>query len=1013
MKHLNKLLFLAILFLSFESYSQCTVAVTTTNVLCNVMCDGTAQATATGTSPFTYSINNGASINPTTGFASNLCAGVYTITATDGVGCIATTSVVISQPVPITLNTISDSTICNGSCTGSINSSTTGGIGFIIYSIFPNISSSNTTGTFNNLCAGIYTISATDANGCVVNNTAIVNQPLPFNFDSINTVSTSCNANGSACVFTSGGNPPYQYSLNNCATYQLSNCFNGLLTGTYTICAKDANACTSTSIATIWNTNPNQFSIVSTTPASCSPGCDGTVTLSSNAPMIYSIAPLSGSIIISGNTITGLCAGTNYSITGTDQTGCSTTYQIFIQTPIPTPISIASSTPPSCVPGCDGTVTMLPSVSFTYSIVPTVINPIVGNVISGLCANTLYTIVGTDVYGCTTTSTINLSTISFTPTITTGPGSISASAPSQTSPILYSLNGAPFSSINSFNGLCTGSYTLQVQDGNGCVAINYPYVTSDTAFPGVIMNTIITDANCQNSLDGSVDFIFVPASTHYFCPFGWSNCGITTSYHDQLAPATYGLDIIDSATNYCVTKMWTINSSGINCGDIDGTVYLDSNSNCINDANDMPLNNIPIQLSSGQFTFTNPAGNYSFNGLAYNNYTVSQPNSSWWNNFLTNSCGNNFNVTLNSTTPNIVQNFADTSIAILNNSILVSSAFYVPGITTSINVIHYGTSPAISSNGIITLVLDPNLVYQNANPTPNYVSTSGDTLKWNYSNFTTYDSYQVNVTTNTTATLSMPIANCVYDDVTSGVDAYLPDNTSCTNGIVWSSWDPNNKVVSPAGTQPNGGILKQDSVLSYTINFQNTGTYLAHKVVVMDTLSDKVDLSKFRVIHYSHPYEIEVIDNHILKFIFNQIMLPDSNSNEPASHGHISYQILQKNTNQLGDVIKNKASIYFDYNAPIVTNETVNTIVAPTGIINTVKNNSVFNVYPNPAQNEIVINSNSIIDAISILDIQSRVVLSKNSINKNVVNLNIQSLKNGIYFIKTSNGMVQRFVVNK
>jgi len=73
--------------------------------------------------------------------------------------------------------------------------------------------------------------------------------------------------------------------------------------------------------------------------------------------------------------------------------------------------------------------------------------------------------------------------------------------------------------------------------------------------------------------------------------------------------------------------------------------------------------------------------------------------------------------------------------------------------------------------------------------------------------------------------------------------------------------------------------------LTYKIRFQNTGTDTAFNIVVLDTLSDLLDVSTFVPLVSSHPYALEIVDSNVLKYSFENIMLPDSNINEPGSHG--------------------------------------------------------------------------------------------------------------------------------
>ncbi|MBK6836829.1 MAG: hypothetical protein IPG89_22240 [Bacteroidetes bacterium] len=99
-----------------------------------------------------------------------------------------------------------------------------------------------------------------------------------------------------------------------------------------------------------------------------------------------------------------------------------------------------------------------------------------------------------------------------------------------------------------------------------------------------------------------------------------------------------------------------------------------------------------------------------------------------------------------------------------------------------------------------------------------------------------------------------------------------------------------------------------------------------------DTLSPNVDINTFEMLAQVTIYNIDILPGNVLRWKFNNIMLPDSNSNEPASHGYIQYRIKRTNNNTPGTQIKNTAYIYFDFNEPVITNTTINTIETITGI---------------------------------------------------------------------------------
>ncbi|MFH2143055.1 MAG: hypothetical protein ABIJ97_11565, partial [Bacteroidota bacterium] len=141
------------------------------------------------------------------------------------------------------------------------------------------------------------------------------------------------------------------------------------------------------------------------------------------------------------------------------------------------------------------------------------------------------------------------------------------------------------------------------------------------------------------------------------------------------------------------------------------------------------------------------------------------------------------------------------------------------------------------------------------------------------------------------------------------------------------SYDPNDKRVSPEGITANNFVMPSTS-LDYVIRFQNTGSDTAFTVVVVDTLSEHLDISTLQWGISSHPYTIDVSGHGspVLMFTFNNINLPDSTTNQANSHGFVKFKIAPYDTLVNGTVVENTADIYFDYNIPVITNTTFVTI---------------------------------------------------------------------------------------
>ncbi len=143
---------------------------------------------------------------------------------------------------------------------------------------------------------------------------------------------------------------------------------------------------------------------------------------------------------------------------------------------------------------------------------------------------------------------------------------------------------------------------------------------------------------------------------------------------------------------------------------------------------------------------------------------------------------------------------------------------------------------------------------------------------------------------------------------------------------VTCSYDPNDKQVFPPGYSDEHYIFA-DTELEYLVRFQNVGNAPAQTVLIRDTIDDNLDISSFALVANSHSV-MTTIDGETreVQFLFDNIMLPDSVSDEPGSHGLVSYKIRPYETLDFGAVIENTGYIYFDSNPPITTNTTWNTI---------------------------------------------------------------------------------------
>jgi hypothetical protein len=268
-----------------------------------------------------------------------------------------------------------------------------------------------------------------------------------------------------------------------------------------------------------------------------------------------------------------------------------------------------------------------------------------------------------------------------------------------------------------------------------------------------------------------------------------------------------------------------------------------------------------------------------------------------------------------------------------------------PNANVTMMASYHNNGTVVEPGDSIFLLKDNHYAYVSANPAPAYVS--GDSLVWTYTNLLIgeYRSISVQLHADTTIQAGDTL-HSFWTIKPLATDAAPTDNHVALHQLCFASFDPNDKAVTP-----DGDIPASTPVLSYLIRFQNTGNAPAQNVFINDTLHSNLDVSTFELLGYSHPMNWTITGNGNLRFTFPGINLPDSVSNEPASHGFIAYRIKPKSGLTVGQTITNTAHIIFDYNAPVVTNTTLNTIVesTPAGLQGQ-WNELPLTVYPNPTE---------------------------------------------------------------
>ncbi|MBL0340776.1 MAG: T9SS type A sorting domain-containing protein [Bacteroidetes bacterium] len=244
---------------------------------------------------------------------------------------------------------------------------------------------------------------------------------------------------------------------------------------------------------------------------------------------------------------------------------------------------------------------------------------------------------------------------------------------------------------------------------------------------------------------------------------------------------------------------------------------------------------------------------------------------------------------------------------------------------------------------------------------------------------------------------------------TSSVECDSNNNSASDCHIVIGSCDPNGlEVQSQVG---NSGYVIQENIyntdsLTYLIHFQNIGNDTAFTVIVRDTLSNLLDVASINSIATSHSYTFRIYEQGICEWTFNNILLPDSATNELLSQGFIKFTVQQTPGNAAGTTIPNTAAIWFDYNQFLATNSTFNFIQSIVSTPTIYPSNAAASIYPNPfsVSATLAINKKLKNAELIIYNVVGEEVRRVKNIYSNVIPIERGKLCSGIYAYKIVQG---------
>ena len=449
-------------------------------------------------------------------------------------------------------------------------------------------------------------------------------------------------------------------------------------------------------------------------------------------------------------------------------------------------------------------------------------------------------------------------------------------------------------------------------------------------------------------------------------------------------------------TSYCTF------TPGGDYNTITGLSRFDLTNNGCN-SSDIASNNMKYALTNGSITeasLVNPSATYAFYTGAGDFTLMPQFEIPSYFNILPASAAFNFPIVDNSTQ---TQDFCITANGIRPDLEVVIIPIWAahPGFDAKYQVVYKNKGNQTLTGTINVAFDDARTDFVSAEPV---VSTQTvNSLTWNYVGLQPFESRVIEFTININTPQEIPsvndgdILNFTASINFPAIDETPADNVSVLNQTVVNSMDPNAK------TCLEGDVVSPEAIGNYlhsNIEFENLGTAAAVNVVVKDVIDATMfDINSLQVLYSSHEMRATIRENTV-EFIFENINLAPVAGDPPVGgHGNILFKIKTLPTLVAGDEVSNTANIFFDYNAPIETNESRTAFQSLAIPENSIDASIV--VFPNPATNIVNIHCSTTIKTIELYDIQGR-ILQLVLANEATMRLDISDKSSGIYFIKVT-----------
>ncbi len=513
--------------------------------------------------------------------------------------------------------------------------------------------------------------------------------------------------------------------------------------------------------------------------------------------------------------------------------------------------------------------------------------------------------------------------------------------------------------VSQFSGACAGQVVnITIMDDNGCmggaqITIPQPIV------PEVIV--LSSTASCTGEPDGTATVrVTMPTLDLGYEPY-WeliarNEFGVESAFPVQLAFQQGSVEHVLQGLrpgNWNAVVRKTLNMGiqcgyeapfsvadlGAACGQVEGTIHHESNQNCIQDNDEVGVAWRTLEFLPGPlYAITDATGNYRIS-LPYGNYTCTQIGPG-----IEQLCPPTTPIAVPVTTTPSTIDIADSITSPFDLAAHLHNNAARPGFQFNyyLHIRNYSAYPGDATT--VDFSFDPVFSYVSSSHSP--ALNSPGAVRFVFPDMAPFGHANIRVTLQVPADAGL--IGTQHDatlQVSSSLAENNTNNTVTETLTITGSFDPNDKQARTSTRwSETDYLLGQDEWIDYTIRFQNTGTDTAFTVLVTDTLSEHLDVGTLDILGSSHEMTPEIRHGRVLVFTFERIFLPDSNVNEAASHGYVSFRV--RPNEQPGVMIANAADIYFDFNEPVRTNTTelwtsINTALNE-------RNGSELHLYPSP-----------------------------------------------------------------